>query len=122
MTIAFWCVFVASFLPYVAFSFVKGLNPRCPRAGVPALDDQSARAYGAHLNAFETYAPFAAAVIIAHVARGPSILVDILAILYVLARVAHLVAYLNDRQPVRSAMFTVGSLITVAIFISAAFH
>jgi uncharacterized MAPEG superfamily protein len=55
MTIAFWCILIAGTLPYVAFSFVKGLDGRHPRAGVIGLEGPAARAYGAQLNGFETF-------------------------------------------------------------------
>ena len=122
MTIAFWCVLVAALLPYVPFALVKGLNPQTPRATVPKLEGLPARAHGAHLNAFEAFAPFAAAVIIAHVVEGPNTIVNGLAVLFVAARLAHMGFYLADRQPPRSAAFTLGLLLIVAIFVAPAFH
>ena len=47
MTIAIWCILIAATLPYVAFSFVKGLDPNQPRHHVGELIGQSARASGA---------------------------------------------------------------------------
>ena len=122
MTIAIWCILIAFILPYVAFSFVKGLEPNQPRARVPDLDGRSARAYAAQLNGFETAPLFAASVIVAHMVAGPSRLVDILAIVYVLLRAGHLAAYLADRQPLRSAAFGIGQLVALAIFVSPLFR
>ena len=51
MTIAIWCILIAATLPYVAFGFVKGLDPNQPRDRVGDLSGRAARAYGAHLNA-----------------------------------------------------------------------
>lgn len=68
MTIALWCILIAGALPYAAFGFVKGLEPRQPRAGVQGLRGQAARAYAAQLNGFETFPLFAAAVIVSHMA------------------------------------------------------
>ena len=31
MTIAIWCILIAAALPYVAFGFVKGIDPKQPR-------------------------------------------------------------------------------------------
>ncbi len=98
MTIAFWCVLIAALLPYVPFAFVKGLNPKMPRVGVDSSKGQAARAHGAHLNAFEAFAPFAAAVIIAHVVEGASAFINVLAVLFIVARVAHMAFYLQDRR------------------------
>jgi uncharacterized MAPEG superfamily protein len=122
MTIAIWCIFIAATLPYVAFSFVKGLDPIQPRYHVGDLVGQSVRAYGAHLNGLETFPWFASAVIVAHMVSGPSRIADVLAIVYILVRIGHMLAYMAGRQPVRSALFGVGQLIALAIFISPLFR
>ena len=123
MTVAFWCVFVAALLPYVPVGLSQRfLDPRMPRKGVPNLEGTAARAYGAHLNAFEAFPPFAAAVIISHVVHGPSALVDWLAVLFIVARLAHMGFYLADRQPPRTASFFLGLIVVIVIFVQAAFH
>jgi uncharacterized MAPEG superfamily protein len=123
MTIAIWCILIAGTLPYVAFGvFVKGLDPRLPRAGAGGLDGQAARAYGAQLNGFETFPLFAAAVIVSHIVGGPSMAANILAVLYVLLRIGHMAAYVADRQPLRTAAFSLAQLIAAAIFILPAFR
>jgi uncharacterized MAPEG superfamily protein len=121
MTIAIWCIFVAGTLPYVAFSFVKGLDPNQPRHHVGDLAKQSLRAYGAHLNGLETFPWFAAAVIVAHMIGGPSRTADILAVIYVLLRVGHMAAYISGRQPLRTAAFALAQLVALAIFVSPLF-
>lgn len=118
MTIAIWCILIAAILPYVAFSFVKGLDPNAPRYHVGELAGQSIRAYGAHLNALETFPFFAAAVIVAHMVGGPSRLVDVLAVVYILLRIGHMAAYVAANQPMRSAAFGLSSLCAIAIFVS----
>ena len=122
MTIAIWCILIAQILPYVAFSFVKGIDPEQPRFQVGGLIGQSVRAYGAHLNGLETFPWFAAAVIVAHMVGGPSRIVDILAVIYILVRIGHLTAYLAGRQPLRTAAFTVAQFIALAIFVSPLFR
>ena len=122
MTIAIWCILIAGTLPYVAFSFVKGLDARQPRVGVADLQGRTARAYAAQLNGFETFPLFAAAVIVSHVIGGPSGAANLLAIVYILLRLGHLAAYIADRQPLRSAAFSLAQLVAVAIFILPAFR
>jgi uncharacterized MAPEG superfamily protein len=122
MTIAIWCIFIAATLPYVAFAFVKGLDPIQPRNRIGDLAGQSARAYGAHLNALETFPWFASAVIVAHMVSGPSRIADVLAVVYILVRIGHVAAYMTGRQPLRSAAFAVGQLLALAIFISPLFR
>lgn len=123
MTVAFWCVFVAAILPYVPFGLASGkLDPHAPRLGAPALEGLAARAYGAHLNGFEAFPFFAAAVIVSHIVEGASATVGWLALAFIVARLVHMAFYLTDRQPLRSASFFVGLALTVVIFIHPAFH
>ena len=75
-------VLIAATLPYVAFSFVKGLDPIQPRYNLGDLAKESIRAYGAHLYGLETFPWFASAVIVAYMAGGPSRVADLLAVLY----------------------------------------
>ena len=53
---------------------------------------------------------------------GPSRIVDVLAVIYVLLRIGHLAAYLADRQPLRSAAFIVAQFVALAIFVSPLFR
>ena len=122
MTIAFWCVLIGAILPYVPFGLIKGLNPRLPRMGVSDLQGLSARAHGAHLNAFESFPAFAAAVIVSHLVQGGSTFANVAALLYIVARIGHMAFYLMDKQPLRSACFGIGGLLILAIFIQPAFH
>src|SRR5271157_2120129 len=122
MTIAIWCILIAATLPYVAFGFVKGIDANQPRYHVGELVGQSLRAYGAHLNGLETFPWFAAAVIVSHMVGGPSRIVDILAVVYILLRIGHMAAYIGGRQPLRSAAFFVSQFVAVAIFVSPLFR
>lgn len=123
MTLAIWCVLVAALLPYVPFGLAKGkLDPHAPRLGVAQLDGVAARAHGAHLNAFEAFPFFAAAVIVSQVVEGPSATVGWLALAFIVVRIGHMAFYLADRPPLRSACFTLGLLLTVAIFVHPAFR
>ena len=86
------------------------------------LAGRSIRAYGAHLNALETFPWFAAAVIVAHMVGGPGRIADGLAVVYVLLRIGHMAAYIAGRQPLRSAAFGLAQLCAVAIFVSPLFR
>jgi uncharacterized MAPEG superfamily protein len=123
MTLAFWCVLIAAILPYVPLGLAnRFLDPRTPRKGVANLEGLPARAHGAHLNAFEAFPAFAAGVIISHIVEGASSLVNILAVLFIIARLAHMGFYLADRQPLRSGSFFAGAAVIVVIFVQNAFH
>jgi uncharacterized MAPEG superfamily protein len=123
MTIAFWCVLVAALLPYVPFGLASSkLNPHTPRVGAQALEGLAARAYGAHCNGFEAFPFFATAVIVAHLVEGANAAVDWLAVAFIVARLAHMAAYLMDRRPLRSTFFFIGLALTIVIFVHPAFH
>lgn len=124
MTIAIWCVLIAGLLPYVVFGPpASKLNARLPRgSSVHQLEGLPARAHGAHLNHFEAFPFFAAAVIIAHMLEGPSALVNGLAVAFMATRVFYTAMYLTDRAPFRSAAFFLGLLIAIAIFVTPLFH
>ena len=86
------------------------------------LTGASARAYAAHLNAYENFPFFAAAVIIA-VTQGASIAtVNMLAMIYVVLRIAHGVLYIADQSTARSLVFLAGFAINIAIFVLPAFR
>jgi len=124
MTIAFWCVFVTAFLPYpwaIAWRINRyGLNANLvPRRVQQELSGWRQRAHWAHLNALETFAPFAAVVIIAHLRAAPQALIDGLALAYVGFRIAHGVFYLANLGVLRSLAFFASVACIVAIFLFA---
>jgi uncharacterized MAPEG superfamily protein len=123
MTIAIWCVLVAALLPYAVFGPASArLDIKQPRRLIGDLEGIAARAHGAHLNHFETFPFFAAAVIIAHMLSGASTLVNWLAVAYIAVRLIYTAMYLTDRQPLRSVSFFVGLIIVIVIFVSPLFH
>jgi uncharacterized MAPEG superfamily protein len=123
MTVAIWCVLVAALLPYAPFALVsRQLEQGAPRIAALKLEGVAARAHAAHLNAFEAFPFFAAAVIVSQIVEGASATVGWLALAFLVARVGHIGFYLADRAPLRSACFTVGLLLAVAIFIHPALH
>lgn len=124
MTIALWCVLAAALLPYVAAVLAKrapGFDNNNPREWLAKQGGSRARANAAQLNSFEAFPFFAAAVIVAHLLRGPQALVDLLALVFLVARVVYIAFYVADRATLRSLTWVVGFGATVAIFISPVF-
>lgn len=74
------------------------------------------RAYRAHLNAVEAFAPFAALVLIAHVAGKANATVALLAATYFWLRVVHAVVYLLGVPYIRTVLFVLGFVVIVGIF------
>lgn len=124
MTIAYWCVLVAAVLPFLFTGIAKfsgpGFNNKRPREFQAKLEGFRARAHWAHLNSFEAFAPFAAAVIIAHqlhVAQGR---IDALALAFIACRLAYGALYMANLATLRSVVWLLGLLCVVGLFVSAA--
>ena len=125
MEIHLWCIVAAWLVVYgsklpVAFAMNKagGYDNHHPRAQQARLEGWGARSVAAHQNGFENFAPFAAAVLVAHLAGGPGRVVDLLAIAFVVARIAYVICYVSDRASLRSAVWTLGFLLTFALFLT----
>jgi uncharacterized MAPEG superfamily protein len=123
MTPAFWCVLVAGVLPYVAAVIAKAgkrdFDNSHPREWLTKQEGYRQRANAAQLNSFEAFPFFAAAVIIAHVLRGPQPLADTLAFVFIAARVLYILLYLSNKATLRSLVWTVGFFSVIGIFIVA---
>ena len=121
MTIAEWCVFGAVLLylltvaPFKAIGFRRFDNSR-PRDPAFYADPIAARALGAHLNGIEAFPFFAAAVLLAEFRAVPQHLVNELAVLFLIVRVAYIFTYLGDRPTLRTILWSLGFAINVAIF------
>lgn len=123
MTFAYWCVLAAALLPYVTIAFAKydrGYNNRSPREWEAGLEGRARRAVSAHQNHFEAFAPFAAAVIIAQLARVQQAPIDVLAGAFILARIAYTWAYLADRHALRSLLWMAGLACVIGLFAASA--
>jgi uncharacterized MAPEG superfamily protein len=125
MTIAYWCVLIAALLPIVWAGVAKAGGGRRydnarPREFLAALDGYRQRANWAQQNSYETYAFFAAGVIIAHLAGAAQSTVDALAVTFVIARVAYGIFYIADRSTLRSLTWLVAFGCTVGLFVAAA--
>lgn len=127
MTRANWCILIALLLPYAwvgVAKFIRGGDGRydnaAPRDYLGRVKGMAARANWAHLNAFEAFAPFAAAVLVAEKAGAHQDHVDALALAFIGARVLHGALYLADRAMLRSLVWSVGMACVIALFVIAA--
>ena len=120
MTIAYWCVLFMGLFPYVAAGIAKkgfeGYDNAAPRQWLAKQTGYRARANAAQANLFESLPLFFAAVIIAVMADAPQHRVDLLALGFVIARIAYLVCYLADWPTSRSIVWLAGLVCVVAIF------
>jgi uncharacterized MAPEG superfamily protein len=121
MTVAEWCVFGALMLYLLTIAPVKWIGYRRfdnakPRDPAFYADPLRARALGAHQNGLETFPFFAIAVLLAEFRDGPQRLIDELAILFLIVRIAYVLTYLGDRPTLRSILWNIGFAINLAIF------
>lgn len=126
MDISIWCLLIAFMMIYAPrMPVIKGViqaegrydlgNPRPQQA---RLTGRAARAQAAHLNSLEAFAPFAAAVWVAHYGGTDPALRDTLAMIFVGARGLYILAYLNDQNPWRTIVWTLGMFCVIGLFIS----
>ena len=121
MTIAEWCVFGTLMLYLVTIASVKWAGHRRfdnakPRDPTFYEDPISARALGAHQNGIEAFPFFAFAVLLAEFRIGPLPLIDELAVLFLIVRIAYVFTYLGNRPTLRSILWCLGFAINAAIF------
>ena len=74
------------------------------------------RADRAHLNAVESFAPFAVLVIVAHVAGKANAMTAFWAACYFWLRLAHAIVYLLGIPLIRTIIFTLGYVAILGIF------
>ena len=125
MTIPFICVFLAFLLTFLSKGPValamahqpRGYDNRHPRDQQAALAGWGRRALAAHLNSFEAFPAFAAAVLVAAAAGADPVWTSRLAIGFVVARALYLPLYIADLHLLRSAVWTIGLAATVGLFV-----
>jgi uncharacterized MAPEG superfamily protein len=120
MTLAYWVIVFVIFLPLIWVGIAKanapGYDNSKPRVWLAHLEGAAQRANWAQQNAYEAFPPFAAAVIIAHLNGAPQLTVDIIAGIFLAARIAHGILYILDKSMLRSLVWLVGFGSTIALF------
>ncbi len=126
MSIAIICVILAGFLPIIAAGIAKfgptenaSIDPydnRQPREWLAKQTGLRARANAAQANTFESLPFFYAAIAIAMILQAPQARIDVLAIAYLLARVAYIACYVMDWANLRTLVWLIGFACTVALF------
>jgi len=120
MTIAYYCVLFMGLLPIVAAGIAKkgfdGYDNSAPRQWLAKQTGFRARANAAQANLFESLPFFFAAVIIASIANAPQSRIDLLALGFVLCRIAYLICYIANWPTTRSIVWLFGIICVVAMF------
>jgi uncharacterized MAPEG superfamily protein len=106
-------------IPYVVAQ-VKTNGPLKPENYIDPtprpLPDWGKRANRTYVNAVETFAPFAALVIVAHLAGKANAMTAFWATCYFWLRLAHAVVFLFGLPLVRTILFTLGYIAVAGIF------
>jgi uncharacterized MAPEG superfamily protein len=126
MDVSIWCLIAVFALMYVPrLPALRGtldqeghIDLGHPRIQQARLKGMGARAQAAHLNTVEAFAPFAAAVWVAHHYGVDPGARDLLAMGFVATRVLFILAYLADLNPWRTVIWSLGHLIIAALFLS----
>ncbi len=121
MTVAEWCVFGTVMLYLLTIVPIKWIGFRRydnakPRDPAFYEDPIAARALGAHQNGIEAFPFFAVAVLLAEFHTGPQRLIDELAVLFLIVRIAYVFTYLGNRPRLRSILWNIGFAINIMIF------
>ena len=122
MTFAYWCILLVAFLPLVWVGAAKvgggNYDNAKPRLFLQNLTGWQQRADWAQSNAFENFPPFAAGVLVAHAVGVPQVTIDLLASTFLIARIAHGLAYIFDKPTLRTLVWSAGFLSTVGLFLA----
>ncbi len=120
MTFALWCLFVACLLPIVCTAIAKwgfrGFDNHQPRAWLARQEGWRGRAHAAQQNSWEALAIFAAGVLAAHWAGAPQSTVDAIAGAFIVARLLYIACYLRDAATLRTVVWSVGLLLSLALW------
>ena len=128
MTLAHYSLLVACLLPVVCAGLAKagrfsapasqgGYDNADPSAWLARQSGRRARANAAQANSFEALPFFIGAVVIALQLQAPQLQLDVLAILFVVTRIVYIFLYVADLATFRSAAWTVGLLLNIAILL-----
>ena len=121
MTFAIAMILLAALAPYVTVGFAKrgvgaAYDNAAPRDWAGRQDDWRARAIAAHQNHFEAFAPFAAGVLVAILARADPMVIDALAGSFIGLRVLYTFAYMKGAATLRSLLSSLGFFCVAALF------
>ena len=123
MAFAYWAILLAGIMPVLTVALAKaqrGYDNNNPRDWLARQAGWRQRADFAHRNHFEAFPFFAAAVLAALQMHAPIDRVNLLAGIFIAARVAYTVCYLLDWATLRSVAWFIAYGSILALFFQAA--
>ncbi|XXQ68455.1 MAPEG family protein [Neisseriaceae bacterium B1] len=128
MTFALWTLLILMCLNWFCAAYAKKLSGfslkgdnHDPRGFLAKTEGKAARLNAAQQNGYEIFAPYAAAVLVAHyTGNAADGTMNFWATVFILSRLAFIWCYANDKPTLRSYCWIVGFGCIVALFIAAA--
>jgi uncharacterized MAPEG superfamily protein len=127
MTISFWTLLVAIMLPWLMALIKKtrsGLHDkydnRAPRVSEENLKGAGQRVSWAEQNSYEILPGFIAAVIVSHLVGAEQSYIDTTALIFILSRILFCLCYIKGWASMRSAVWVIGLLCIIAMFVLSA--
>jgi uncharacterized MAPEG superfamily protein len=115
------CLLIAGLMPVFTVAIAKAgdgsYDNGQPRDWSSNLDGYRKRAYAAHLNHYEAFPFFAASVLACLIIQPFSTWLPLLAVLFIIARLAYTAAYVSNQSTLRSLCWLAGWVITILIFL-----
>lgn len=120
MVIAYICIAVAAFFPFV-FTAISKMGDRSfdnnkPRDWIETQDGYRKRAHWVELNSFEAFPVFAIAVLVAQIGGVKPAIIDGLAAAFIVLRCVYGWLYLADKASMRSIVWAAAILCCVALY------
>ena len=97
----------------------EGYDNATPRVQISKLSDLGQRAQGAHMNSFEAFTLFAPAVLACESRRVSAASTAALCVTFVVIRGIYLGLYLGNKPSARSAVWALGLLATMGLYVLA---
>lgn len=126
MTTLLSCLLIAMLLPYlakgpvaVAMAKLGGYDNSHPREQQSKLTGYGARAVAGHQNAFESLLIFGIAALTVMATNNVNAVVEVAAIVHVVARMAYQILYLKDKGTLRSLSWFVAIIASFTVFCQA---
>ncbi len=121
MTFAYWMILIATILPTLTVGVAKGAAGRkydnsAPRAWAENLQGWMRRADWAQRNHFEALPGFAAGVFVAELSHVPQGRIDLLAGIFIAARLAYTACYLANLAGLRTLVWALGFAAMIGLF------
>lgn len=126
MTFAYFSILILLFLNLFCAAYAKKIggftiaDNKNPRDFLAQTTNHAARANAAQQNGHETFASYAAAIIIAHATGEASqSTINLWASIFIIARIAYIWAYINNHSLLRSIVWFIGLTAIISLFIAA---